>query len=204
MVVEAPALAGSAPTTGRGTTPLHRVLGVLGMLGSPFLLLSLAANGFREGDSNRLGAALGLVFALGWFASILGLRILGAAGRRRPARALLGIQLVAVALANVFQVYEFVAPGSTSALYTIIDLVGWPLDMVLLLITGIAVIAARVFEGWLRFVPLGAALWLPLALVELPLLGPTVGGAVGGLHTAIGWFLLGYAVYRGGTRAARD
>ena len=204
MVVKAPALTESMPATKPGSTPLYRILGVLGMLGSPFLFLSLAANGFRDGDSNRLGAALGLVFALGWFASILGLRILDAAGRRQPARVLLGIQLVAVALANVFQVYEFVAPGSTSALYTIIDIVGWPLDMVLLLITGIAVIVARVFEGWLRFVPLFAALWLPLAIVELPVLGPTVGGAVGGLHTAIGWFLLGYAVYRGGTLAARD
>ncbi len=203
MTVQSPVLTEFAPTTKPGTMPLHRVLGTLGMLGSPFLFLSFAANGFQQGDSNRLGAALGLVFALGWFANVLGLRALGAAGERLPARILLGVELVGVALACLFQVYEFAAPGSASLLYTVTD-IAWPLSMLLLLITGIAVLRARVFEGWLRFTPLGAALWLPLGIAAMGVLGLTAGQAISGVHTMIGWFLIGYAVRRGGRLAARD
>ena len=202
MAVHAPVLTQSAPAMKQGATPLHRILGLLGMLGSPFLFLSFAVNGFQQGDSNRLGAALGLVFALGWLANVLGLRSLHAAGRRLPAAILLGVETVGVVLACLFQVYEFVAPGSGGLLYTVTD-IAWPLSMLLLLVTGIAVIRARVFTGWLRFVPLGTALWLPLGIVEMGVLGETVGQAIGGVHTMIGWFLLGYAIYRGGTLAAR-
>jgi hypothetical protein len=187
----------------RGVAPVARILGIIGMIGSPFLFLSFAVNGFRNGDSNQLGAVLGLVFTLGWFSNVLGLRVLGAAGHRLPAKILLGIEIFGVTLAAFFQVYEFVAPGSTSLLYTITD-IAWPLSMLTLLIISIVTIFARTFEGWLRFAPLIAALWLPLAFIEMPLLGETVGGAVGGLHNAIGWFLIGYAVFRSGKLTARD
>ena len=197
MVAETPVFTQpAAMSEGRATT-VHRALGLIGMVTSPFLFLSFAANGFNDGTSNQLGAALGLVFTIGWFCNVLGLQGLGAAGRRLPARILLGVELVGVILAAIFQVYEFAAPDSTAVFYTITD-IAWPLSMLLLLITGIVVAVARVFEGWLRFTPLIAALWLPLAIVEMPLFGPTVGQAIGGLHTAFGWCLIGYAVYRGG------
>lgn len=181
MVVRSQVMTGSAAATERGATPLHRVLGTLGMLGSPFLFLSVAANGFQQGGSNRLGAALGLVFVVGWFSSVLGLRALGAAGGRLPGTILLGLELVGVALAGLFQIYEFVAPGSDSLLYTVTDL-AWPLSML---------------------TPLIAALWLPLGIVEPGTIGVPAGLVIGGVHTMIGWFLLGYAVRNGGTPAAR-
>lgn len=202
MTVHSTALAGPAPAVLPGQARHDRILGTLGMLGSPFLFLSLAANGFAQGDSNRLGAALGLLFAAGWLANVLGLRALAVAGTSRPARVLLAIQVVTVTLAGIFQVYEFAAPGSGSLLYTITD-VAWPLSMLLLLITGIVALRARTFDGWLRFTPLLAALWLPLGIAEMAAIGETVGQAVGGLHTAIGWFLIGYAVQRGGRLSAR-
>ena len=186
----------------RESTPLYRVLGTIGMVTSPFLFLSFAVNGFSQGDSNKLGAALGLVFAIGWFSNVLGLRQLNVAGRSRAAKILLSVELVGVALATLFQVYEFAAPGSDSVLYHITD-IAWPLSMLLLLITGIVAIRARTFEGWLRFTPLIAALWLPLGIAEMGVLGLTAGQTVGGLHTAIGWFLIGYAVRRGGLLGER-
>jgi hypothetical protein len=167
------------------------------MLGSPFLFISFAAGGFGDGDASKVSAALGLLFAVGWFSIALGLARLGAVGRNKIARGVLISEVFGSALATVFQVYEFFAPGSDSVLYTITD-IAWPLSMVLLLVTGIIMIRARIFEGWLRFTPLIAALWLPLAVVEIVTVGETVGTAIGGLHTAIGWFLMGYAVYRGG------
>jgi hypothetical protein len=203
MVASSPTMTESTAPARPGALTLPRILGTIGMVTSPFLFLSFAANGFKDGDSNQLGAALGLVFSLGWFSSALGLYLLGATGRRLPARILLGIEVVGTILASIFQVYEFLAPGSDSILYTITD-IAWPLSMLTLLITGIVAIFARRFEGWLRFTPLFAALWLPLAIVELPLLGQTAGQALGGLHTTLGWFLIAYAVFRAGKLTARD
>lgn len=199
MVAETPVFPQAiAPEAAREGTA-HRFLGLIGMVTSPFMFLSFAANGFSQGDSNQLGAALGFLFSLGWFCTILGLWRLGATGRRWPSRLLLGAQLVTVPLAIVFQVYEFVAPGSASILYTITDIC-WPLSMLLLLITGIVAIFARAFDSWLRFTPLLAALWLPVGIAAMGILGAAGGQAISGLHTAIGWALLGYAVYCGGVR----
>ena len=180
MVAETPVLTQPAAMGEVRATSSHRTLGLIGMVASPFLFLSFAVNGFSQGDSNQLGAALGLVFVVGWFCNAFGLQTLGATGRRLPARILLGIELVGVILVGIFQVFEFFAPDSASILFTITD-IAWPLSMLLLLITGIVVAVAHVFEGWLRFTPLIAALWLPLAMVEMPLFGPTVGQAIGGL-----------------------
>ena len=198
MVVRSQLTAEPAATPARGAASAHRILGVLGMLGSPFLFLSFAANGFQEGDSNRLGAALGLLFTLGWFSSVLGLWTLRAAGDRLPGKIVLGLELVGVVLASLFQVYEFVAPGSTSLLYTITD-AAWPLSMLVLLLVGIAVLRARVLQGWMRFVPILCPLWIPITIAAAAL-GERAGD-LGSISTAIGWFLLGYVVWRGGTIA---
>lgn len=202
MVADTPMITQAAARDEGRAAPAHRALGLIGMITSPFLFLSFAVNGFAHGDSNQLGAALGLVFTIGWFCNVFGLHRLGAAGRRLPARILVGIQLFTVPLAAIFQVYEFAAPGSTNVLYTITD-IAWPLSMLMLLITGIVVIFARVFDGWLRFTPLIAALWLPMGIVTIPLFGPVVGEALAGFQTVLGWGLIGYAVYRGGKLANR-
>jgi hypothetical protein len=203
MVASSPMMTESTASAGQGAITLPRVLGTLGMITSPFLFLSFVANSFQNGTSNQLGAVLGLVFSLGWFGNALGLFILGAAGRRLPAKILMGIEVFGTILACIFQVYEFVAPGSDTIFYAITD-IAWPLSMITLLITGIVAIFARRFEGWLRFTPFFAALWLPLAIIEMPLLGETVGQTVGGLHNTIGWFLIGYAIFRSGKLTARD
>lgn len=189
-------------TPGIGVPPLARILGIVGMIGSPFLGLEFASQGLEEGSSDRFGATLGLIFTVGWFCNALGLLLLGVTGRRLPARILLWVELIGVVLASLFQVYEIVAPGSDSLLYTITD-IAWPLSMVVLLISGIVAIVARRFDGWLRFTPAFAAAWLPLGLFVYPLLGEAPGLAAAGLHTAIGWFLIGYAIFRGGKLSAR-
>lgn len=202
MIVKSQSLRESTSMTSSGTMSMHRLLGALGMIGSPFLFLSFAVDGFENGDASRFAAALGLVFAIGWLSNVIGLWQLRATGERTAARILLGIQLVTVPLAGLFQVYEFAAPGSDNVIYTITD-IAWPLSMLLLLITGIVMIRARIFEGWLRFTVLIAALWLPLSVLALTLVGDEGGMAIGAVHTVIGWFLVGYAIRLGGRLTPR-
>lgn len=191
----------SAPRSAT-TTSLPRLLGTLGMLASPFFFISFAYDGFADGDASAPAAMLGFVFALGWLAIVLGLRALNVAGTRLPARILLSIIPVTVAMACVFQILEAVDPGNESLLFTITD-IAWPFSMLLLLITGIAAIRARVFDGWLHFTPLAAALWLPASGLMLALAGETAGLAFAAAHVGIGWFLMGYAVRQGGRLAAK-
>lgn len=180
--------------------PKHRLLDALGMIGSPFLCLSFASDGFLTGDSGKVGAAVGLLFTMGWLANIVGPHSLGAAGRRLPAKILLGIQMVTVTLASLFQVFEFLSPGNTSVLYTITD-ISWPLSMLLLFVTSITIAIVGVFRGWQRFAPLVAGLWLPLGIVTQSLFSEVGGGIFSGVHSMIGWFPLGLVVYTGGKAA---
>jgi hypothetical protein len=200
MIAQHGSLAGSRVEPKASTRQRHRLLGTMGMVASPFLFLSFAGVGFSQDEVNRLASFFGLIFAVGWLASVLGLRELGVAGQRTAARALLTIMAVTVAIANIVQVFEIVSPGVDSTLYAVLD-VCWPLSMLLLLITGVASIRARVFDGWLRFTPLIAALWLPLGIAWMGLLGTSAGQAVAGIHVAFGWFLMGYAVRKGGRLA---
>lgn len=203
MVARSSALVTPTATLERRVAPRHRLLGTLGMLGSPFLLLSLAATGFQPDGINRLSSFLGLVFALGWFSNVLGLWTLGAAGRRLPGKIILGLELVGVTLAFLCQVYEIVAPGADGPLYRITD-VAWPLSMLTLIVVGIAVLVARVLRGWARFVPLACGLWLPLSIAMSMTVGVTAGQIIGGIHVALGWLLLGYVVRNGAGVTARD
>jgi hypothetical protein len=182
--------------------PLHRILGTVGMVTSPFLFFSFAAADFDQEATSRLASACGLVFSLGWLASVAGLALLRAAGPRRPGRVILALPLVTVPFAVLTQVYELIDPDVDNALYATID-VCWPLSMLLLVAGGIAILRAGVWRSWLRFVPLAAGLWLPVALLTQGLLGETAGQVLGGLHVTIGWLLLGYAVHNAGVPGFR-
>jgi hypothetical protein len=201
MSMSSPAVGTSAPSAVAGLSPLYRILGTLGMIGSPFLFVSFAMDGFENGDASRAAAVVGLLFSIGWLSNVVGLHVLNAAGKRLGSKVLMGVAITGVVLANVFQVYEAIAPGSDSVLYAITD-IAWPLSMLLLLIIGIVMIFARVFEGWLRFTPLFAALWLPLGGVAMAIGGDAAGMIYGGIHMTIGWFLMGYAIRRGGKLSA--
>jgi hypothetical protein len=176
---------------------VHRLLGTVGIIGSPFLFLSFAAVGFEQEKITHFSSALGLVFALGWLSSVLGLWMINAAGTRPGGRIVLGIELVGVVLACLCNVFQTVDPRVDSALFHITD-AAWPLSMVVLLVTGIVAIVVRRLRGWARFVPLACGLWLPVSILAGGILGTTAGLIIGGAHVTIAWFLLGYIVYNGG------
>lgn len=187
----------AAPTTdGR-----LRALGTLGMIGSPFLLASLVVGDML--NYTAASAAVGLLFTVGWFANVLGLLKLEATGKRLPGKILLGVELVGVALANVFQVFEFFTPDAQHLLFTITD-IAWPLSMVVLLIIGITTAIVGRLQGAARFIPVIAPLWLPGSILGSVAIGREAGLILGGVIATVGWFLTGYVVARGGRLGTRD
>jgi hypothetical protein len=182
----------------REITPMHRLLGTLGMIGSPFLFLSFAAVGFEPEKVTRFAAVLGLIFALGWLSNVVGLWSLRAAGTRLGGKIVLGIECVGVVLACLCNVFQTVDPHADSFIFHITD-AAWPLSMVILMVTGIVAIFARRLQGWMRFVPLACGLWLPVSILCGGIFGTTAGLVIGGLQVAIAWLILGFVVRNGDT-----
>jgi hypothetical protein len=192
-----------SPTVKQGFAVNTRLLGTLGMVFSSGMFLDLISDQSGSGLVQRLGAFAGLLFTIGWFSNVLGLRALEATGKRLAGKILLGVELFGVTLAALFQVFSIVTPGAQHLLFTITD-VAWPLSMLTLMIIGIVVAIRGGLRGAARFVPLLAALWLPPSIILMNTVDPLVGQVYGGLHATVAWFLLGFAIRNGGGFGKRN
>ena len=93
-----------------------RLLGTIGIISSPMLLIQGVRSGFDLSTSDRLDAALGLVFLVGWACSVAALRVLRATGTGRTGAVLLAVQAGGLSLAASQQVQDFMLqqkPDST-------------------------------------------------------------------------------------------
>lgn len=173
-----------------------RMLGAVAMAASPMLFLSGLLYGFAEIPSNRVTAALGLIFVLGWICSAIGLRLLKATGTGTAAKALFLCQMALLSLAASQQVQDliFKRPEENGLIYFASDL-AWPLSMMLMLVVGIFILKAGVWRGWRRLPALICGLSLPALIIASAAYGNrAAGGFLFGLTTAIGFMLLGQAV----------
>jgi hypothetical protein len=178
-----------------GTILNNRLLGTLGILGSPMLLLEGLYVGFQQHGTDQFIGLLGVIYMTGWACSILGLRSLKAAGTGWGGNVVLMIQLIGLFLAAVWAGYHVVIPNpdTESLLYQLTDL-SWPLSHIFMNVVGVAVLRARVWTGWRRFVPFLGGLALPLALLTAPVAGEVAMGVIFGLLTTTAFASLGYAV----------
>jgi hypothetical protein len=174
-----------------------RLLGLLGMVFSPFFLVMITSDTDGQGNLVRVGAFAGLLFTIGWFCNVLGLLQLRATGKRLPGKILLGVELVGVTLAAIFQVFEFTGFGEGTIFFTITD-IAWPLSMVTLLIIGITIAIIGGLRGAARFVPILAPIWLPLNIVVTMTVGRDAALIVSGIVATLGWVLTGYVIFQGG------
>jgi len=170
-----------------------RLLGTLGMLGSPMLLLGALLYGF--GQDNQGAATFNLLFLGGWICNVLGLRTLRATGTGVPGKAILIVQLIGLALAAVFEVMHIVDSNSNpdSLLFQLTD-GAWPLSIIFMIVVGIAALRTHMLRGWLRFTPLVCGLALPFFFVLNAVAGRSVGVIVFPIYLTIAWMLLGYTV----------
>lgn len=177
----------------------NRLLGALGMLGAPCLGLSMIRSLILHNsfESDLFGGVLSVLYMAGWLCSMLGLRNSRATGDSRFGRAILLLIFISLTLANVWNVYDILAPNANTFLYRALDL-NWPLSNLMMLVIGVAVIRARRLTGWGRYIPLAVGFWLPFTiLVSIPGGGPqgTVAGVLSAVYSIIIWTLLGYVVY---------
>lgn len=174
------------------------------MVCAPFLLIGFSLESQMQALKIAwFNGAWGLVYMLGWTASLVGLQRLEAAGTTRFGRALLWAVLVCLTIANLSNVYQILLPDQKNSFFYTIDAF-WPISNVLMLPLGITVWVARRLVGWRRFVPLLVGLWFPLGMGLMLLAGRApIGMYLMGGYSAVTWFLLGYVVYSSQTSASK-
>jgi hypothetical protein len=173
----------------------NRILGCIGMVGAPFLLIDTVSNGFYLYNHSSLSGLYNLIYITAWICSIVGLWRAGAFGNSKTGRWMYFIQLFFLALANAWNAYELIQPGAGTPLYYVLDTC-WPLSNICMLATGITLLRAGRLPGWKRFVPLLVGLWLPIGFLLWAIFSrtPAVLLAVN-IYSAVMWFLLGLTVF---------
>jgi hypothetical protein len=166
--------------------------GLIGVVGGLLWLGALLAEYRFDLFTPRLDAphiADQVVFVVAmicYVVALLGLRSSDAAGHRRLARTIVALWAAGSALVAVGAVTSLIAPTFKPA--EVLPAVGGLLTCVAGLITGILIVRAGVWRGWLRWVPLVVALYVLLVLFV-----PLFAGAEPSLPTEAGW-AIGYAV----------
>src|SRR6478672_11920634 len=142
-----------------------RILGIIGIIGAPWIFIDFIQNGLYERFSLTPGSGVrNFIFITGWTCSVLGLYRLQAMGSKRWQKRIMIIQIILLCFANCWDIYEIFAPNSKSFFYTMLDF-GWPIAGVFMLITGIVILRAKRFTDWRRYIPLVAGLWFPLTTI---------------------------------------
>jgi hypothetical protein len=183
-----------SPPATRTRDHTNRILGIVGLLSSPAFLVAWLMGGFGNPEPAGSVVLAQLLFLVGWICSIVALIRRGAAGAG-PSRYLLWIQLGGVSLAATQELQDLLLArtGRTDILYQVAD-AAWPLSVLFMIATGIAVARAGVIKGWLRFSAVSCGLALPVAIAAAALLGRAAMGAAFALLTTVAWGVLAWAV----------
>lgn len=191
----------SVEPTSRNVRLLRR-LGTIGLLASPMMLLAVASTGFQGSPtSNPLIGLLGILYCLGWLASLAGLYLTGALGRGHFGRRLLGVQATLVAIAAAWSVGEVVVPRWEQAgvAYAVGD-AAWPLSHLAMVAIGFLTLRARSWTGWERVTPLLCGLALPFAFLTHLASWERAMSIAFGAWTCAAFALLGWSVRTSGAR----
>lgn len=176
-----------------------RLLGTIGMIGAPMLLLSFLLYALGDGTAALMASVLGMLYLVGWAASAAGMWRLRVAGKLSGA--VFAVQLVGLSLAFAFNVLEVTRANPDTLLFRVTDL-AWPASHIFMLVVGALVLGACVWRGWRSLTPLLCGLALPVFFGVRAVLGGEFGGFIFGVLTAVTFTLLGYAVRTGAGRSS--
>lgn len=174
----------------------NKALGRLAICAAPFLFIDFMVNDAGKGQpvSTSLTGLFDFIYITGWMAAIAGLYRIKAAGHKWWGKAILVLQLLLLFLADAWNIYEFIAPGSGSALYLFLDKF-WPISNIFMLITGIAVVSSARISGIGRIIPLLAGLWFPLTVLPVMIFHLSYQLYIlSGIYSCITWALMGNLV----------
>jgi hypothetical protein len=193
------------PTAVEPTTrnvELLKTLGTLGLLASPAMLLAVASTGFDQpAASSALGRLLGLVYCIGWLASLAGLHLTGATGRGRFGRRLIGAQAAMVAIAAAWSVGGvLVLRWEDAGLLHALGDAAWPVGHLTMVAVGLVTLRAGAWTGWARVTPLLCGLALPFALLTHQAGWERAMSAAFGLWTCSAFALMAWAVRTSGSQ----
>lgn len=180
-------------------TTTVRALGALVALGGVLWGVAWIVSPSEQGDNSQVEIWASGVFQLGLLALLGVMWWSRATGDSRLARGLLAAELVAVVLAVAWTVpYLFDANRPTTGVLVVLDAF-WPLSMVGLLMVGIMVARAGRWPRPLRYLPLVAALLIP---VDIAVSGASddVRNAVMGCYLALSYGALGLGMARAADR----
>ncbi len=184
---------------GSRSDSLLRILGVIGMLGAPGLLVEECirrACSIGDFEATTATSVAGLVYVIGWMASTIGLRRMRATGAGYVALAVFVIQMAGLFLAGAQQVIELSGSSGvrSSTFYRICDS-AWPLSHLFMIVVGGMVIAGSRIKGPSRFAALACGLTLPLS-IALRALNHTASIFSMGLFTTLCFTASGLTVFR--------
>ena len=169
----------------------NRLLGIIGILCSPMMLVIGFRSRFEMSPGDRIDAILGLLFLTGWACSIAALWRLRAAGPRKWPFA---VAFTGLTLAALQQIQDYAGrQGAEDWFYRVCDL-AWPASVLFLLILGWFTVQSGVLRGWRAWTPVFCGIALPVMFIAIASLGTPAALITFGVHTTIAWALLGFAV----------
>ncbi len=167
----------------------NRIFGIVVILGG----LVAGLNGFRPDNVDTDGSVPLMMWAIGGVFGVIGMLRLNAVGFSPLARAFGLVPLVGfVTLIVHIGLKLTTGTGlSDAAWFDVMVAIGWISILAGMLLVGILTIAARVWHGWRRFVPLSTVLTIPLSVGLNAVIGSMTGSAV--LPFLI-WVVVGYVI----------
>lgn len=185
------------------TLSVNRLLGILGMIGAPMLLLETIlriVNILPQNTDNAWIGLLEILYIGGWIALAVGMRRLRVTGNGLGGKIAFGLQMIGLILAFLFSVQVLFGASyekaDTTLFFKICD-VGFPFSHLFMIVIGVMVWRAEIWKGWLKIAPFLVGIVLAVfmsgigAFVSIP-----QGATVFAVSTAIGLFSLAFAVYR--------
>lgn len=175
--------------------PTVKSLGALVTLGGTLWGLSWILAPSEQGDNSQVEIWASGVFQLGLLGLLAVMWVSQATGTSRTARGLLAAEIVAVVLALAWTVpYLFDANRPTTGVLVVLDAF-WPLSMAGLIVIGAMVARAGQWPSPLRYLPLVAALLIPVDIAVSWAPDPAR-NAVMGVYLAASYGLLGLGMVR--------
>jgi len=172
----------------------NRTLGILGLIGAPFLFIDTMNNGFSINRTSAYSGFYNLLYITGWMCSIIALYRMGAFGRGRIGKFIFLVQMLFLTLANGWNIYEWIEPNAGTKLYFFLD-VFWPISNFFMLVTGITIARIGALQSWRRYIPLAVGCWLPLGILLWTLFTRTPGVLLTlSVYSMVAWMLMALSI----------